>query len=520
MNADTQELDSGLVTPLDAQRTTLDTETVASKRDGGNQSASQAMATNATSFPEGRVSRRQANWPLRIALLLSALYAYSAFLPFEFRPEWWQPDVILRVLWRTPFFDRDRPTFGFYFSISNAAVNFSAGLLLGWYAAIGWRRATGSYLLALVLASLQGFLTATAMEVIQVGVVGRVATPTDIVTISAGSIVATILALLLGRLLWDRLWQPLMESLLRSPAGLATVFLIAYLFIHCLFPREVSAVYGEVLRNAAKANVIPLRMPGTHLAVQLRELGFAIDDSPYRAVRFWQDLTPLRYAHELAGFAFLYVALATALAAWRRGRLVVDLLLCPLAVTLLAATVEGLQLLVPHECADINVVLIAAAAGVIGPVVWRIIRLHRTLVVIAVVVAAIGYAATQLLSPGTVTPSAAGFWSFVPSRGLERSSGRIELVLNVFEWFAMMIPIGWAVASGRLAAGKSRPSAIIVGSVLTLVVAALLETLQGFVGRVPSIDSVFLGTVGGAFGTWIAIRQHRAAARDRVPLAV
>ena len=458
--------------------------------------------------------RKSANWPLRIALVLSALYVYSAFLPFEFRPDWWRPDIIRYLLWREPFHDRPHATFGFYFSISNAIVNFAAGLLLGWHAAIGWRRAVRWSIIALVLAILQGGITAAAMEVVQVGVVGRVPTPTDIVTISAGAGSGAMFALLLGRLLWERVWEPLVNSLLRSPAGLAFTLIALYLAVHCLFPTSVSAVYGEVLRNAAKANITPLEMPGPHLAVQLRRLGFDIDDRPYRNVVFWSELTPRRYAFQLAGYAFLYLALSTALAAWRGGGLIGDWLICFPIVTFLGGLIEGLQVFLPSRCADINVVLIAAATGLAGPVVWRLIRVHRVVVTVAVVLAAVGYASTQLLSPGQPSWGHVGFWNFVPIRGMERSSHRIELLLNVFEWFAMMVPVGWAVAAGRLAAGNRSVSAVVIGAIVAFIVALVLESLQAFVGRIPSIDSVVLGAVGGACGTWIAVRQHRAVAES------
>ena len=475
----------------------------------GQMTMSHIVTESHTEHVNAGARARRRNWALRLAILLSVLYVYSAFLPFEFRTEWWNVETIRLLLLRPPFHDRPEPTFGFYFSISNSIVNASAGVLLGWLAFLGWRRLSGWSLVGLVLAVAQTFATATAMEVVQVGVVGRVPTPTDICTITAGGGFGAVAAMMTGEFLWRAVGERLIAFLLARPAGLAVTLLVVFLLVRSLFPSRVSAVYGEIVRNAARANILPLHRPGLHLAVQLRFLGFAVDDTPYRSIRYWPELTPERYAYNLAGHFILYTAIATALAAARGGRWFGDLLFCGLMVPMLAATVEGLQVFLPNQRVDVNVVLVAMVAGFVGPHLWRIIRRSPSALAAVVLFGAAAFASTQLLSPGLKPTGPLTIWNFVPIHFMERSSHRLALLLNVFEGFAMLVPVGWAVSYWLLSKGVGNRAATVLAVLVAAAVAFGLEMLQVLVARVPSIDAVLFGAVGGAVGAWLAWRQQQ-----------
>jgi len=450
--------------------------------------------------------RASRNWPLRIAIGLSLIYVYSAFIPFEFRPDWWRLDVIKVLLIRRPFADRPPGHWGLTFSLSNSIVNSSAGFLLGWFACVGLRRLTGRLWLAVPLGVLLAVATAVAMEVVQVGVVGRVPTPTDICAISFGGAVGVVLAALFGGSVWTVFWRWIAEPLLQRRAGLTLTLLVLSLCVRSLFPTNIAASYGELLQNAKRVNILPFRKPGLHLAVQLRQLGFDIDDRPYRDQRFWRELTPVRYGFNLVGHAIAFLAIATALSAVLNGSWLRDTIAAGLLTGSLAFAIEALQVFLPSQCADVNVVLIGFGAGVLGPTVWRILSVHDVLPPLAGAVACLGYSVTQYLKPGLGAGTrGVTLWDMVPIYHMERSSHRVGLLLNIFECFAPFVFLGWACAALAARRFSSRSTAL-VAILICFAVAMGLETAQGWVHRVPSIDGVLFAVVGGACGVWLQRR--------------
>lgn len=219
----------------------------------------------------------------------------------------------------------------------------------------------------------------------------------------------------------------------------------------------------------------------------------------------------MRYGFNLAGHALLYGAIAVALASVLKGNLFRDTMLCILIVGGLGTSVELLQLFLPSQCADINVALIATAAGATGPTLWRPLEGRPVATATAAVVAGILYLATQYLKPGlTVSSSGISFWDLVPIYHMERSSGRVGLLMNVFECFAPFVFLGWAVmelASHRWGSRRS----VLLAIAFCAAVAAVLEAAQGRIGRVPSIDGVFLAAVGGACGAWLGLHAARSS---------
>lgn len=162
---------------------------------------------------------------------------------------------------------------------------------------------------------------------------------------------------------------------------------------------------------------------------------------------------------------------------------------------------EGSQLFIGSRMPALWDAAVAASGVVIGVAMWsaagRILWPRFWFMVLVVATFAAG--ALQMLSPFEIAPAYHSFGWF-PFFGYYVHT-TFEALSHVIELMLLYFPLGFWLAYTQ----QTRRRALIVGSLVTLAIAAPIEYLQGWiVGRYPDITDVAISLLG----VWIAVGAY------------